>query len=112
MSFLAITRTGKEHRIACFDTGKQDDGVSQVVQAQVGDSLEVLARTEFRCDEGSNVVDSCQERRVCDITIPICVGIVFGDFGEDSLRLRYSSTFDYFREQAFVRHDEVVNGVA
>jgi hypothetical protein len=111
MSFSTVSWTGQEHRVPRFDAGKQDNRVSQVVQAQVGDSLEVHARTECRLDEAHDVINCSQEGRVGDDLVSVCVGIVSGHFGKDSLGLGCSAAFDQLYQQAVTRHDEVLDGV-
>ena len=111
MSFSTVSWTAQEHRVPRFDAGKQDNRVSQVVQAQVGNSLEVHTRTECRFDEGRNVINCSLEGRVCDVPVSVCVGIVSGHFGKDSLGLGCSAALDQFYQQAITRHDEVLDGV-
>lgn len=111
MSFSTVSWTGQEHRVSRFDAGEQDNRVSQVVQAQVGNSPEVHTRTERRLDEGHNVVNCCHEGRVCDDSVSVGVGIVPGHFGKDSLGLGCSAALDQFYQQAITRHDEVLDGV-
>jgi hypothetical protein len=110
VSFSTVSWTGQEHRVPRFYAGKQDNRVSQVMQSKVSDSLEVHTRTKCRFDEGHNVINCCNEGRVCDGPVSICVGIVPRYFGEDSLGLGRSAALDQIYQQAVTRHDELLNG--